>query len=196
MLREYAVTVPSTPTRPCQKLSEYFRHSSVRLLIVVLLWEPEVANPSEVGPMRAALRQARFTIEACCDIGKWAVGATWAALCLAPLTIKVWPYRWAGAVAASGAGAALVAICLHLLFGLADTTSIIIATVLGLLALAVAVLAMSAVAMLRLAQAVRQAPPSAPPGYVTPGNLPSAPVPSDIPGVQPDGSAEAPEVWE
>jgi hypothetical protein len=87
---------------------------------------------------------------------------------------------------------------LHFLFGLADTTSIIIATVLGLLVLVVAVLVVSAVIQLAsiLSQAVREAPDSVPTGDVTPGNLPSAPVASDIAGVQPDESAKAPEVWE
>ena len=129
---------------------------------------------------------------------KRAAAATWAVLRLVPFTIRGWPRRWAGAVAACVAGAALVAICLHFLFGLADTTSIIIATVLGLLVLVVAVLVVSAVIQLAsiLSQAVREAPDSVPTGDVTPGNLPSAPVASDIAGVQPDESAKAPEVWE
>ena len=118
----------------------------------------------------------------------------WDALRRALFTIKAWPYRWAGAVAV---GAALVGVCLHLLFGLPTTVSVIISAVLGLLVLAATVLTVvMGLALVRFLTRLPEAPGSAPPGYVTPGNLPSAPDDSDSPDVQSSSSGEAEVVWE
>jgi hypothetical protein len=97
------------------------------------------------------------------------------------------------AVAVTVAGAALVATCLHLLGGLATSTSIIVAAVLGMLALLVlAAVVLFVLAIAALGRAINEGG-EGPTPHVRPGNLPAASAGSDMQASEPD---EAPEVWE
>jgi hypothetical protein len=121
----------------------------------------------------------------------------WDALRLALSTIKDWPYRWAGVVAVSAVGAALAGMSLHLLFGLTTITSVVISAVLGLLVLAAALLMVAmGLALARFVRSQVGVVPDSTPGYVMPGNLPSALGISDSPDAQSSGSGEGQEVWE
>ena len=102
------------------------------------------------------------------------------------------PRLLAAAIAVAVTGAALIAVCLHLFAGLSTLTSVIVATVLGMLALGVVLFLLVIVFVGRAMNQMGQ-PPS---GQVQPGNLPTAPAVKGTQAAAVSEPDETLEVWE
>ena len=102
------------------------------------------------------------------------------------------PRLLAAAIAVAMTGAALIAACLHLFAGLSTLTSVIVATVLGMLALAVVFFLLAIVFIGRTMNRMGELPT----GQVQPGNLPTAPAGKGVQAAAVSEPDETLEVWE